>query len=84
MYPHIGMFEDSVLISNEDSVPIDIRYFPYSQSVEFYCESTGEMPLFVENIGNTMFGVSTHCGLIKLAPGERKEVKVENTDREEA
>ena len=36
------------------------------------------MPLFLENIGDVPLYAKTACGLIKLDPGERKEVSKEN------
>lgn len=73
-YPHTGMFEDSFLISSEDLLAIDIRYFPHFQKIQFYCESTAGLPLFVENIGDVVLYVETRRGAIRLAPGERKEI----------
>lgn len=81
-YPHIGMLQDSFTISGDGSL-IKLSYFPHPKNIQFYCESTAEMPLFVENIGNEVLYVDTHSGLIKLVPGERKEVKVENIEQEE-
>ena len=81
-YPHIGMLQDSFTISGDGSL-IKLSYFPHPKNIQFYCESTAEMPLFVENIGNEVLYVDTHSGLFKLVPGERKEVKVENIEQEE-
>ena len=81
-YPHIGMLQDSFTISGDGPL-IKLSYFPHPKNIQFYCESTAEMPLFVENIGNEVLYVDTHSGLIKLVPGERKEVKVENAEQEE-
>lgn len=81
-YPHIGMLQDSFTISGDGSL-IKLSYFPHPKNIQFYCESTAKMPLFVENIGSDILYVGTHSGLIKLVPGERKEVKVENVEQEE-
>ena len=81
-YPHIGMLQDSFTISGDGSL-IKLSYFPHPKNIQFYCESTAKMPLFVENIGSDILYVDTHSGLIKLVPGERKEVKVENVEQEE-
>ena len=78
-YPHIGTFQDSYLISVEHE-PIDLRYFPHYQNVEFYAERTNNMPLFIENIGDVVLYAKTSAGIIKLAPGERKEVIKENAE----
>ncbi|MCR5094852.1 MAG: hypothetical protein K6B72_12870 [Lachnospiraceae bacterium] len=80
-WPHVGMFQDSYLISVENA-PIDLRYFPHYQHVEFYSEDTNDMPLFIENIGDVTLYASTSCGTLKLEPGERKEVKRENAEKE--
>lgn len=81
-YPHIGMHQDSFTIFG-DGFLIKLSYFPHPKNIQFYCESTAKMPLFIENIGNEVLYVDTHSGLIKLVPGERKEVKVENVEQEE-
>ncbi|MCR5093345.1 MAG: hypothetical protein K6B72_05175 [Lachnospiraceae bacterium] len=80
-WPHIGMFQDSYLIGVENA-PIDLRYFPHYRNVEFYSEFTDDMPLFIENIGDVTLYASTSCGTLKLEPGDRKEVKKENAEKE--
>ena len=71
-YPHISMFQDSYLISIEDTM-MDIRYFPYVQHrVEFYEEYTEGKPLYLENIGSSDIIATTSTGTIKLTPGERQ------------
>ena len=77
-FPHVGMFQDSYLIKSKDG-SVDLRYFPHYQNIEFYSELTGKAPLFLENIGDVVIFARTHCGLIKLLPGERKEVKKDNS-----
>lgn len=80
--PHVGTFQDSFIISSTDSSAINIRYFPHYQNIKFYSEITDGMPLFVENIGDVLLYVDAHIGLIKLEPGERKEVRLENIEQE--
>lgn len=80
-YPHIGTFQDSYLI-DAHKYGIDIRYFPHFGNVQFYSEGTNNCPLYFENIGNSVLYFKTSVGLLKLEPGERKEVKVENTEKE--
>ena len=66
------MFQDSYLISIEDTM-MDIRYFPYVQHrVEFYEEYTEGKPLYLENIGSSDIIATTSIGTIKLTPGERQ------------
>ena len=60
---------------------VDVRYFPHYQNIEFYSEYTDEKPLYVENIGYSVIYVQSSAGTIKLAPGERKEVTPENTEK---
>ncbi len=86
-YPHVGTFQDSFLISaynkgQECNELVDVRYFPHYQNIEFYSEYTDEKPLYVENIGYSVIYVQSSAGTIKLAPGERKEVTPENTEKE--
>ncbi len=80
-YAHIGTFQDSYLVWVEGT-GIDLRYFPHFQNIEFYDESTEDKPLFIENIGDCVLYVGTHCGTIRLEPGERKEVSEENAENE--
>lgn len=80
-HPHIGTFQDSYLI-HVKSTPIDLRYFPHYQNIEFYSEDTNDMPLYLENIGEAVLYVGTSCGTIRLGPGERKEVSKDNAEKE--
>lgn len=80
-YPHVGMFQDSYLINSYEN-GIDVRYFPHYQNVEFYMEHLREKPFYLENIGSSMLYFKTSKGVIKLEPGERKEVTKENAEKE--
>ena len=80
-WPHIGSFQDSYLIDIEEA-GIDLRYFPHFRNIEFYEEDTRGLPLFIENIGGSPLYARTSCGWIRLEPGERKEVKEENAEKE--
>ncbi len=77
--PHIGTFQDSYLVDSDDD-RVDLRYFPHYKNIEFYSEFTDDRPLFLENIGGSVLYARTSVGTIKLAPGERKEVKKENAE----
>lgn len=81
-WPHVGMFQDSFLIHNEDFCTFDIRYFPHPGNIEFYAEHTNGKPFFIENVGTEVLYAQTSVGIIKLEPGERKEVIAENTEKE--
>ena len=76
---HIGTFQDSYLIRVK-GMPIDIRYFPHYQNVEFYSQDTDGKPLYLENIGDVPLYAKTFSGTICLQPGERKEVREENAE----
>lgn len=79
MYPHIGMWQDSCLISAEEEGRfIDIRYFPHCQHLETYCWETGQLPVYLENSGEDVIYYTTYDGVIELKPGERKLVSKEN------
>ena len=78
-HAHVGMFQDSFLVY-VDGQPIDLRYFPHMQNIEFYTERTNGLPFYIENIGGSVLYAKTSVGTIKLAPGERKEVKKENAE----
>lgn len=82
MWPHIGMCQDSFLIQNED-FSIDLRYFPHPENVEFYNVETNGKPFFIENVGTERLYAQTSVGIIKLEPGERKEVIKENAEKED-
>lgn len=75
--PHIGYSKDSFLIFGNG---FDIRYFPQKQNIEFYAESVKDTPFFVENIGDIILYVKSSKGVIKLEPGERKEITKENAE----
>lgn len=72
--PHIGTFQDSVLIRSVSDRVIDIRYFPHFENMEFYSEDTDGCPWYIENIGDADLYFRTSKGVIKVGPGERKEV----------
>lgn len=78
---HVGMFQDSFLIEDEMHT-IDLRYFPHWQNIEFYMQDTNGMPLFIENIGDSVLYAKTSVGTLKLEPGDRKEVTKENAESE--
>lgn len=78
-YPHVGMFQDSFLIEVEGT-GIDLRYFPHFQNIEFYVDLTEDKPLFIGDVGDIVLYAKTGVGTIKLEPGQRKEVKKENTE----
>ena len=78
---HIGMFQDSYLIE-ADNGRIDLRYFPHFQNIEFYSEHTQGMPLFLENVGDVVLYAKTSAGMMKLDPGDRKEVIKANAESE--
>lgn len=78
---HIGTFQDSYLIWMEEQ-PINLSYFPHFQNIEFYSQDTDGKPLYLENIGDVPLYAKTFSGTIRLQPGERKEVKEENSETE--
>lgn len=79
--PHVGTFQDSYLIETDD-YRIDLRYFPHYQNIEFYAEDTDGRPWFIENIGDIILYAKTSKGTLRLNPGERKEVKKENAEKD--
>ena len=81
-FPHIGTFQDSFLIISEEG-NIDMRYFPHFQNIQFYMQDTDNKPFYIENLGDITLYCRTLNGLIKLNPGERKEVSEKNTEKEE-
>lgn len=76
-----GTFQDSFLIDAQD-YGIDLGYYLHYQSIELFSEQTGGRPFFVENIGDVKLYVKAACGTIALNPGERKEIKRENAEKE--
>jgi len=73
--------QDSFLIGTKNH-EIDLRYFPHYQNIEFYSEDTDDKPWYIENIGDVTLFAKTSKGLIKLLPGECKEVCSENAEAE--
>lgn len=80
-WPHIGMFQDSYLIVSETG-EIDIRYFPHYRNIELYLAPGSGVPFFAENIGDAVLYVVCDKNTYKLNPGERKELKEENAEKE--
>ena len=84
MRPHIGTFQDSCLISCKGyEQRIDIRYFPHYRHLETYCWETDNLPVYLENEGDSAIFYRTYEGLIELKPGERKLVSKENAMSDE-
>jgi len=81
-HAHIGTFQDSYLI-NTEKYRIDLRYFPHYQNIQFYAEGTDNRPWYLENIGDITLYARTSAGVIRLEPGDRKEVKKENAEKDE-
>ena len=78
IYPHIGMFQDSILCMM-DEYRIDIRYFPYQfGNIEFYSFETDGKPVYIENFGDSEFKAEVYGKVYVLKPGERKLVSIEN------
>lgn len=80
-FPHVGTYQDSYLIDTED-YRINLRYFPHEGNVEFYMEETDDCPWYIENIGTATLYARTTKGVLKLLPGERKEVCRENAEKD--
>ncbi len=81
-WPHVGMFQDSYLIETDD-YEVDLRYFPHYQNIEFYSEQTNQCPWYIENVGDVTLYCKTSAGVMKVAPGERKEVCEDNAEEED-
>lgn len=80
-YPHIGMFQDSYLISAEGH-SIDIRYFPHFKGIEFYSLDTEGMPLYIENIGYGDLYITDKNKRYCLKAGERQAYSELTADEE--
>ena len=75
----MGMNKDIYRIV-ADGCGIELRYFVRSQNIEFYHMQLDDCPLYIENIGNAVLYASTSAGIIRLDPGDRKEVTEENAE----
>lgn len=82
VFPHIGTFQDSFLITNYED-DIDIRYFPHPGNLEFYSECFGNREFLIENIGDNELFAQTSVGVIKIEPNQRKAIIKENIIKEE-
>ena len=86
MQPHIGMIQDSCIITihvEENSELllknyVDIRYFPHFQHLEMYVWSVGRLPVYLENSGKELIFVTTQVGVIPVNPGKRVLVDMNN------
>lgn len=81
-YAHVGMFQDSFLISVEDT-GIDLRYFLHFQNIEFYAQDTEGKRFFVENVGNAVLYVRTGGKCYQILPGKRTEIIPKNAEEED-
>ena len=79
--PHVGMYQDSYLITSMD-YQIDLRYFPHYGNIEFYCERTDGKEWYIENIGDVVIYCETSVGQLRLDPHTRKKVSAENAEPE--
>ena len=78
-HPHIGMFQDSFLIYTEDR-NVGIAYFPHPHNISIYSLDTNGMPLFAENIGNSVIYINLKNMQFRLAAGERKKLCEKNAE----
>ncbi len=90
---HIGMFQDSFLIrkdfvikkeENNNDPSVDVRYFPHTGNIEFYELQINGMKLYVKNSGTAVLyvfgGFTGKFGIIRIEPGETKEMCEENEE----
>jgi len=78
-WPHVGNYQDSYLIQTEND-EIDIRYFTHPQNIDLYCVDCLHLPWYVENIGDVDLHICNGSYVIKVAPGERKQICRENAE----
>ena len=78
---HSGMFTDSVLIHKDrddktdtEGLTFDLRFYPGFRNAEFYCEKTGHLPFYIQNVGSNPLTCTTEKGRITLEPSERKKI----------
>lgn len=75
MWPHVGMFQDSVLCQScrtDIDEEYDLRYFPYRNgNVEFYCWESQELPVCIENCGDDDLRVKVAQWAYFIPVGER-------------
>lgn len=57
-WPHVGMFTDSILLTDWDGGTVDFRYFPLGRRIEPYHISDGIETIKVKNLGriSVLFG----------------------------
>lgn len=74
MYLHLGMYQDSCLIGNgSEGGQYDIRYYP-NNIIEFYCFDTDNLPVYIENSGNTPLKIKTIHGENLDIPAKTKKL----------
>lgn len=80
VYPHIGMFQDSVLCTMEvNKVYYDLRYFTFKDSnIEIYCCETNGLDLHIHNCGDNRMLVKIRELVYLIEPGETKLIAKEN------
>ena len=73
MRPHLGMFQDSVLLSLEElnEEPADYRYFPLNgNTIEFYVWYGYEGDIYIRNNGCYQLEIKGLAGNVLIFPGE--------------
>ena len=78
MFTHTGLTSDSVLIYDGEDVgagEIDIRYFTAASRggkyIEFYSFFTDDLPVYLQNAGETSLTFLTSSGLVEISPGHQ-------------
>lgn len=81
-YIHVGMFQDSVLITDWEGGTVDFRYFPKEDWIEPYHISDGLERIKLRNVGGTdvIFGRSGRE--VRCRAGETTAVPAADHDRE--
>lgn len=68
---HLGMMDDSYLIRG---VGVYIRYFQQNNYLKFYLIDTNQMPLYIQNNGDSFVEIEMKERKIEIKVGERKEI----------
>ena len=83
MWGKIGTFRDSVFCVTGDK-NYYFRYFPYrSGNLQFYVVPRREIPVYIENSGESLLRVDYKRDIYFIEPGQTLEMKPSNAQQEE-
>lgn len=79
---HLGMVEDSILVTDWSGGAVDFRYFPRNNCIEPYHISDGLETIKVKNLGGQSAGFGKEKKAVSCPPGEVTVIPARDHDEE--